>query len=110
MKAILHKTLLSIIILFLFESCSKNKDIVIEHAAMMFKHYQSIEKIKEIDYVVFSSIFDTTNKYKKTVIANIDKGLLDSGNWYNWNAKNDMNYLFLFCPNDNLPYYVKWNV
>ena len=53
-NAILHKTLLSIIILFLFESCSKNKDIVIEHADMMFKHYQSIEKVKEIDYVVFS--------------------------------------------------------
>ena len=161
MKAILHKTLLSIIILFLFESCSKNKDIVIEHADMMFKHYQSIEKVKEIDYVVFSfhyeiydviiysvikgeinkdfcfdvlvgevhipyntwkqcnrsnpvtnnfPIFDTENRYKKAVIANIDKGLLDSENWYNWNVKNDMNYLFLFCPKDNLLYYVKWNV
>ena len=147
--------------LFLFESCSKNQDIVIEQADMMFKHYQSIEKIKEIDYVGFSyhheiynviiyrviegeinenfcfdvlvdmgyipnkswkqcncsnpvtnyfPIFDTKNKYKKTVIANIDMGLLDSENWYNWNAMKDMNYLFLFCPNDKLLYCVKWNV
>lgn len=161
MKKELHRTLLSIIILCFCVSCSKNKDIVIEHSTMMFKHYQSIEKIKEIDYVGLSfhyeiydvviyrvikgeinenfcfdvlvdaghipnkswkqcdcnnpmityfPKFDTKNKYRKKVIANIYKGLSDSENWYNWNAVKDMNHLFLFCPYDSLFYYVKWNV
>ena len=54
--------------------------------------------------------FDTKNKYKKDVITNIYNGLSDSNNWYNWMATQDMNYLLLFCPYDNLLYYVKWNV
>lgn len=161
MKTLLYRTLLSIIILLIFVSCYKNKNIVIEHSAMMFKNYQTIEMIKEIDYIGFSfhheiydviiyhvvngeinpnfcfdvlmntghiqnkswkqcdcnnpainyfPFFNTKKKYKKDVITSIYNGLSDSNNWYNWITTKDMNHLFLFCPNDNLLYYVKWNV
>lgn len=59
---------------------------------------------------IYFPVFDTKNKYRKEVITNIDNGLSDDRNWYYCIITNDLNHLFLFCPNNNLLYYVQWNV